>query len=60
MVWRIFRSSAWAQAAPKSPVEAPMTAMAEFLHRTYAAIPAGHEGDFIDIGGELDSLLWRA
>jgi Streptomyces sporulation and cell division protein, SsgA len=40
--------------------EAPMTAMAEFLHRTYDAIPAGHEGDFIDIGGELDSLLWRA
>jgi hypothetical protein len=37
-----------------------MTAMAEFLHRTYDAIPAGHEGDFIDIGGELDSLLWRA
>src|SRR4051794_9250335 len=25
MVWRIFRSSAWAQVAPKSPVEAPMT-----------------------------------
>jgi hypothetical protein len=40
--------------------EAPMTAMAEFLHRTCDAIPAGHEGDFIDIGGELDSLLWRA
>ena len=40
--------------------EAPTTAMAEFLRRTYDAIPAGHEGDFIDIGGELDSLLWRA
>jgi len=40
--------------------EAPMTATAEFLHRTFDAIPAGHEGDFIDIGGELDSLLWRA
>ena len=40
--------------------EAPMTAMAEFLQQTYDAIPAGHEGDFIDINGELDGLLWRA
>jgi len=40
--------------------EAPMTAMGEFLRRTYDAIPAGREGDFFDIGAELDSLLWRA
>ena len=40
--------------------EAPMTAMAEFLRRTYDAIPAGREGEFFDIGAELDSLLWRA
>jgi Streptomyces sporulation and cell division protein, SsgA len=40
--------------------EAPMTAMAEFLRRTYNAIPAGRESDFFDIGAELDSLLWRA
>jgi hypothetical protein len=40
--------------------EVPQTAMAEFLHRTYDVIPAGHEGDHLDIGGELDSLLWRA
>jgi hypothetical protein len=40
--------------------EAPMTAMAEFLRRTYDAIPAGRESDFFDIGAELDSLLWRA
>ena len=40
--------------------EAPMAAMAEFLQLTYDAIPAGHEGDFIDINGELDGLLWRA
>jgi hypothetical protein len=40
--------------------EAPMTAMAEFLGRTYDAVPAGQEGEFFDIGGELDSLLWRA
>jgi hypothetical protein len=40
--------------------EAPTTAMAGFLRRTYVAIPAGHEGDYFDFGGELDSLLWRA
>ena len=40
--------------------EAPMTAMAEFLRRTYDAIPAGREGQFFDISAELDSLLWRA
>jgi Streptomyces sporulation and cell division protein, SsgA len=40
--------------------ETPMTAMAEFLRRTYDAIPAGREGEFFDIGAELDSLLWRA
>jgi hypothetical protein len=40
--------------------EAPMRPMAEFLRRTYDAIPAGREGDFFDIGAELDSLLWRA
>lgn len=40
--------------------EAPMTAMAEFLRRTYDAIPAGREGEFFDIGAELDSLLWQA
>jgi hypothetical protein len=40
--------------------ETPMTAMAEFLRRTYDAIAAGREGDFFDISAELDSLLWRA
>jgi hypothetical protein len=39
---------------------APQGAIAEFLRRTYDAIPAGHEGDHIDIGGELDGLLWQA
>lgn len=41
-------------------LEAPMTATAEFLRRTYDAIPAGREGDFFDIGAELDGLLWQA
>jgi hypothetical protein len=40
--------------------EAPMQAMADFLRRTFDAIPTGHEGDYIDIGGELDGLLWQA
>jgi len=44
----------------KAHFEAPMMEMAEFLRRTYDAIPAGREGNFFDIGAELDSLLWRA
>ena len=40
--------------------EAPMQALAGFLRCTYEAIPAGHEGDYFDIGGELDGLLWQA
>ncbi|HEY3735655.1 MAG TPA: SsgA family sporulation/cell division regulator [Streptosporangiaceae bacterium] len=40
--------------------EAPQSAMQEFLGRTFEAIPAGHEGEYFDFGGELDSLLWRA
>src|SRR5579875_3093150 len=38
--------------------EVPTASMAMFLRRTYDAIPAGHEGDFFDISGELDGLLW--
>ena len=40
--------------------EAPLTATAEFLARTFGVIAAGREGDFIDLDGELDVLLWRA
>jgi hypothetical protein len=39
--------------------EAPLTAMAEFLHRTYDIVPAGRESDFIDVDGEINDLLWR-
>jgi hypothetical protein len=35
--WRIFRSSAWAQVAPKSPVDAPDDATG-LLRRTLVAI----------------------
>jgi hypothetical protein len=40
--------------------EAPVSAIADFLARTFAVIPAGEESAFINIDGELDELLWRA
>jgi hypothetical protein len=40
--------------------EAPMSAIADFLTRTFEVIPAGHESTFINIDTELDELLWRA
>lgn len=40
--------------------EAPLTAIADFLDRTFAVIPAGEESAFINIDDELDELLWRA
>lgn len=49
-------SSPFGQAHFKAPVQA----LADFLRRTYEAIPAGHEGEYFDIGGELDGLLWQA
>jgi hypothetical protein len=38
---------------------APLSATAEFLRSTYGIIPAGSEGDFIDLDAELDELLWQ-
>jgi hypothetical protein len=40
--------------------EAPLTATAEFLHRTFQLIAPGQESSFIDLDSELDELLWRA
>ncbi|MFC0042217.1 SsgA family sporulation/cell division regulator [Actinomadura rayongensis] len=40
--------------------EVPLSALAEFLHRTYRAVPAGQESDFIDIDAELENLLWSS
>lgn len=40
--------------------EASLSTTAEFLKSTYGIIPAGSEGDFIDIDSELDDLLWQA
>lgn len=44
----------------KAHFEAPMAPMAEFMRRSHEVIPVGREGEFFDLGGELDSLLWRA
>jgi Streptomyces sporulation and cell division protein, SsgA len=40
--------------------EAPMTALADFLKKTFRLIAAGRESNFINIDSELDELLWRA
>ena len=37
--------------------EAPLTALTGFLLRTFEVVPAGREGEFIDIDGELNDLL---
>ena len=37
--------------------EAPLTALTGFLLRTFEVIPAGREGEFIDIEGELNDIL---
>lgn len=38
--------------------EVPLRALADFLTRTYDAVPAGSEGDHVDLDGELALLLW--
>ncbi len=38
--------------------EVPMRQLADFLARTYDAVPSGTEGDLADVDGELDRLLW--
>jgi hypothetical protein len=40
--------------------EAPRDAAAAFLQRTFDLVSAGQESDFIDLGSELNELLWRA
>ena len=37
--------------------EAPLPAMTGFLLRTFEVVPAGREGEFIDIEGELNDML---
>jgi len=38
--------------------EAPLSELADFLHRTYELVPAGHEGDFVDMSAELEEMFW--
>jgi hypothetical protein len=38
--------------------EVPLPPLADFLHRTYRAVPAGREPEFIDMEAELENLLW--
>jgi len=38
--------------------EVPLAPLADFLHRTFEIVPAGHETEFVDIETELDDLLW--
>ena len=40
--------------------EAPAEAIIKFLDRTYSIVRMGQESDVIDIGGELNDLLWQA
>ncbi|MCP2339352.1 SsgA family sporulation/cell division regulator [Actinomadura rupiterrae] len=40
--------------------EAPLSPLADFLHRTYQVVPAGQEPRFIDIDAELATLLWSS
>ena len=39
--------------------EAPAADVAEFVERTYELVPAGREGEFVDIESEIDELLWQ-
>lgn len=39
--------------------DAPLSPLAEFLHRTYEIVPAGGEGDFIDLDAEIEQHLQR-
>jgi Streptomyces sporulation and cell division protein, SsgA len=40
--------------------EAPHSATAAFLSRTFDMIAADRESEFLDVDTELDDLLWRA
>ncbi len=39
--------------------ETPAAPVAEFVRRTYRLVPAGREGEFVDVESELEDLLWR-
>ncbi|WP_067964188.1 SsgA family sporulation/cell division regulator [Nocardiopsis trehalosi] len=37
--------------------DAPVSPLAEFLHRTYEIVPAGQEGDYVDLDSEIERHL---
>ncbi len=38
--------------------EVPLSELVEFLGRTYAAVPTGDEGAYVDVDAEMALLLW--
>ncbi|MDQ1746557.1 MAG: hypothetical protein QOD07_820 [Frankiaceae bacterium] len=38
--------------------EAPLSQLVEFLTKTYAVVPTGSEGEYVDVEAELALLLW--
>ena len=42
----------------KALFEVPLTDLADFLGRTYLAVPTGGESDYVDVESELALLLW--
>ncbi|CAM4027800.1 SsgA family sporulation/cell division regulator [Nocardiopsis rhodophaea] len=38
--------------------DAQVAPLAEFLHRTYEIVPAGQEGDYIDLDSEIERHLY--
>ncbi|MDP9101841.1 MAG: SsgA family sporulation/cell division regulator [Actinomycetota bacterium] len=42
----------------KALFELPLGDLADFLGRTYLAVPTGSESDFVDVEAELALLLW--
>ena len=38
--------------------EVPLSELVEFLGRTYAAVPTGEEGSYVDVDAEMALLLW--
>lgn len=37
--------------------DAPVSPLAEFLHRTYEIVPAGQEGEYVDLDSEIERHL---
>ena len=42
----------------KALFEVPLPELVDFLGQTYAAVPTGSEGEYVDVEAELALLLW--